>query len=231
MIGGGDGYVNEAGGKTYFKVLYPYEELVGIYERAFAIRRQYQTIELPIAVLKARLVGVLIQDMIDAVRITEVETAKVADEAIKTRIRQTQVRPQGKRTLINSVGSAPLFPGSKLPTGGVGVGDIDLLDKAADEQGRPYWAAQEFGSRHLVNKTIRGLFQPGGVPADPSRFREQSSFSVVSGGPLMTIKRPIRARGFLRAGVGAGELFRQRALSAMADEAVTAGTRIRALGE
>jgi len=202
-------------GNTYFKVLRPYLGLAETYAHAIEVRRRYQGIAHPEAKIKARMVGRLITDLNAEVRAGEVLVAGAAQKAVTARISATRKRPVGRNLLVNSIECRPIGT-TPFHTGSVGIGDLSALDKAADQQGRPYWAAQEFGSEHLVGKTVYGFFQPGGSAPNQSSFRAHPYFEVNNEGYGMVIQRPIVAKGFLRAGAADAESFRYRAMSRVA---------------
>lgn len=202
-------------GNTYFKVLKPYLALAESYAHALVVKRRYEAIPHPEAKLKARLVGRLVQNLNNEVKAGEVLVARAAEKAITSRIRATRKRPPGKGLLANQIACRPI---GTLPfhTAAVGIGDISVLDKVADEQGRPYWAAQEFGSGHLVGKVIHGFFQPGFAAPTVGAFRQHPYFEVDDIGFPMRIRRPIPRKAFLRSGAADAEQFRYRTMSRIA---------------
>lgn len=219
-------------GNSYFKYLRGYVGLAESYAHAFRTRQSAQAIPHPQARAIARLLGLFILDLEDQVRGMEIAVAESADLAIKARIRATTVRPVSSAhggLLINRIKSRAVG-GFKLPVGAVGIADISQLDQVADVKGRPFWRAQEFGSRHLVGRLVTGFYQPGQVAPDAAQFREQSSFLVQRGGATMRIKRPIPERAFLRAGAADAERFRYRLVKQITKDAVAEIDRIAALG-
>lgn len=216
-------------GQTYFKVLNPYLALAQTYRHAHAARARYLKINHPEARAKARLVGLLIQELAREVRLGEIATAQAADKSIVARIRATQVRPDGKGILARSIESRPIAT-RPYPTAAVGVADLTRLDNASDDRGRRYWAAQEFGSRHLVGKRIYGYFQPGNSAPSPDQFRVHPVFEARRGGKRMTIQRPISERAFLRQGAADAEQFRYRTMQTIAAKTMTDIERILVAG-
>lgn len=216
-------------GRQYFKVLRPYLGLAETYAHALEVRRRYEAVPHPEAKLKARLVGRLVTDLNAEVKAAEVLVAEAANRAVIGRIGATRHRPPGKGLLVNAIESRPIGT-NVFHTGAVGIADISALDKAADDQGRPYWAAQEFGSDHLVGKTIYGFFQPGYARPLQAAFRQHAYFEVDDVGFPMHIARPIPAKGFLRGGAADAEQFRYRTMSRVASETAAQIERILATG-
>jgi hypothetical protein len=216
-------------GRTYFKVLRPYLGLAETYAHALEVRRRYEAVPHPEAKLKAKMVSRLVTELNAEVKAAEVLVASAATRAVIARIGATRHRPQGKGLLVNAIESRPIGT-SVFHTGAVGIGDLTALDKAADEQGRPYWAAQEFGSAHLVGKTIYGFFQPGFAKPIQAAFRQHAYFEVDNIGFPMHISRPIPAKGFLRGGAADAEQFRYRTMSRVASETAAQIERILASG-
>lgn len=220
-------------GRTYFKVLRPYLGLAETYAHALEVRRRYEAVPHPEAKLKARLVARLVTELNAEVKAAEVLVAGAATRAVIARIGANRHRPQGKGLLVNAIESRPI--GTNIfHTGAVGVGDMTALDKAADRYGRPYWAAQEFGSTHLVEwfstHTVYGFFQPGAAAPDQTQFRQHPYFELNSEGHPLKVKRPIPAKGFLRGGAADAEQFRYRTMSRVASETAAQIERILATG-
>lgn len=146
-----------------------------------------------------------------------VAAVKASEEAAIDTLRKTRVRPRapsftgsdaahggGSRKLLeDGIHSEILGPGS------IGIGSIEELDSVVGVDGRPFWRTQEHGSDHNVGRVVFGLFQPGGVGASASQSRVHPVFVAGEGGP-MVIRRPIGARHFLRAGVAAAQILRER---------------------
>jgi hypothetical protein len=216
-------------GNQYFKVLRPYLGLAETYAHALQVKRRYESVPHPEARLKARLVARLITELNQEVKAAEVLTAGAAQRAVTARLGATRHRPQGRNLLVNSIECRPI---GTLPfhTGAVGIGDISVLNKAADDQGRPYWAAQEFGSDHLVGKTVYGFFQPGYARPLQAAFRQHAYFEVDDVGFPMHIRRPIPAKAFLRGGAADAEQFRYRTMTRVAGKTAAEIERILASG-
>jgi hypothetical protein len=214
-VGGGDG-------NDYFVVLPPEPLLIDAFLTLEKAR--IEALKNPDKVegrAQAAAISLVIAQAGADVQAAAVLTAEQAEDMIRSRIDRTQKRPDppgksaGKR--MRSAIQCRALP-SVIPGGGVGVGDISILNQVADAQGRAYWRAQEFGSSHLVGRTLPGYFQPGDSPAGAAPSRTHPIFRVESG-PPMTITNPIPERAFLREGAYLAEVFRQRALGG----AVSAG--------
>jgi hypothetical protein len=209
-------YIVGARGGTYFAILPPEKHLLNAY-RLLLDARQVALRNFPGGEGRARAlaIDIVLREVQARVDIAAAETAAEADKAIVRKIKKTQVRPdppaaKGGRRLQDGIQSRPLI--TSVSGGGVGIGDIDVLDQVADEQGRAYWRAQEFGSTHLVGKVVRGFFQPGRSEPQGGQFRTHPVFEVDPEGREMLITRPISERAFLREGAAAAEIFRQKAL-------------------
>lgn len=169
-------------------------------------------------------------------------TASEADRIIRRLIDQTRVRPptlgvkNSTTSLTSGIRSRPVS--SVLPGGGaVGIADIAELTHATL---RPsggstvpyYWRAQEFGSEHLVGKTLFGVFQPGEAAPSPSSARRHPVFEVRGSGEgkryRMIVRHPIEERGFLREGANDAHIFRKRLHRGTETSAVSTMTRIAA---
>lgn len=208
-VGGGDG-------SDYFVVLPPEPLLIDAFltlERA-----RVEALKNPDRVegrAQSAAISLVISQVGTDVQAAAILTAKQAEDMIRSRIDRTQKRPDppgksaGKR--LRSAIVCRALP-SVIPGGGVGIGDISTLNEVADAQGRAYWRAQEFGSSHLVGRTLPGLFQPGGVAPDGGMFRRHPIFEVTGEGGLMHVQNPIPERAFLRSGAALAEAFRQQAL-------------------
>jgi hypothetical protein len=173
---------------------------------------------------RAGALSLLISQVGQQVETAAILTAKEAETMIEAHINSTQKRPDppGKsvgRRLRDAITCRPLK--TVLPGGGVGIGDLSVLNQVADAQGRAYWRAQEFGSSHLVGRVLPGFFQPGASLPDASQSRKHPVFEVTGEGGLMEIRNPIPERAFLRTGAVEAEVFRQRALGG----AVSSGIR------
>lgn len=210
-------------GQTYFKVLKPYLGLAASYQHALAVRRRYDGIPHPEAKLKSRLVSRLVIDLNAEVRSAEHAVSRAAEKSILARIASTRVRPIGKNLLSQHIECRPI---GTLPfhTAAVGIADISQLDKVADDQGRSYWAAQEFGSSHLVewfqSHGVSGYFQPGESAPSQSAFRQHPFFELNKGGYNLHVERPIPEKGFLRSGAADAEQFRYRTMTGIASNTI-----------
>lgn len=175
----------------------------------------------PEGVARADAVALLLVQIEDQVTAAGVASATAADAAIRARIAATQVRPPTPKQahMTDAIESRGVL---SVPAGGaVGIADIDRLDRiAADQQGRPYWRAQELGSDHLVGRRFSGLFQPGDSPPDASEFRNHPIFVPGEGGASMLITRPISPRHFIEEGVRAADAFRLQEFRAIDAQAV-----------
>lgn len=220
-------------GNTYFKVLRPYLGLAESYEHALAVKRRYEGIPHPEARLKSKMVARLVTELNREVAAGEIAVAGAAQRAVTARIQATRKRPQGRNQLVNSIECRPIgtFP---FHTGAVGVADLDALNKAADTQGRPYWAAQEFGSSHLVewfqSHTVYGHFQPGNAAPSQDQFRVHPYFQLNGEGHPLHVNRPIPEKAFLRGGAADAEQFRYRTMTRVASITAARIERILATG-
>lgn len=208
-VGGGDG-------NDYFVVLPPEPLLIDAFLTLEKAR--VEALKNPNRVegrAQAAAISLVISKVGADVHAASLLTAQQASALIEHRVNATQKRPDPpgatfRRRLRDSIVCRALP--SVIPGGGVGIGDIDTLNQAADEQGRAYWRAQEFGSSHLVGRTLPGFFQPGDSPAGAAPSRTHPLFEVTGSGAPMTITNPIPERAFLREGAVLAEVFRQRAL-------------------
>ena len=92
-------------------------------------------------------------DIIDVkLKKTITELGPETASKMKEIVQSNKVRPQAEEpmTLETSITHEPF-------EAGWGVGDVELLKKEA-----PYWAAINWGSKHMVGKRLpKGTFQPG----------------------------------------------------------------------
>jgi hypothetical protein len=154
-----------------------------------------------------------------------------ADMFVRDRIRQTQVRPDASGRLRGSISSRPLP--ALLPGGGIGIADLDVLDHGtinptARDKGS-YWRAQERGTAAHVGRIVPGYFQPGNARPSAQEFRRHPYFEPVSdtrGTPAMVIRRPLRARHFLRDGTDNAVVWHAQREARILAEAVTRLRRI-----
>jgi hypothetical protein len=197
-------------GRRYFKLLGVSSHLIRMYE--LLLEASDLAAVRPGAGGKAQALQI---DLLIAEVRTEVEaaarrTASFADDAIRSQIEQTRVRPptigvkNSHSSLLGGVLSRPVE--SILPGGGaVGIADIEELIHATlapstNSQTPYYWRAQEFGSDHLVRP-------------EPSQFRRHPVFEVRGKGEgkshKMVVRNPIEERGFLRKGGYEAYTFRR----------------------
>lgn len=174
----------------------------------------------------ARQIDIAIDSLNRDLRQIERTMPAIADDRIRAKIKQSAKRPSASAGmsggLSKNVKSEPLP--SQPSIAGVGVARYADLDRTINPHSRsskPYWRTQEYGYVGHVGRTMPGLFYGprggGGVPADPSQFRVHPIFRIVEGGPPMTIRRPIKARHFLRDGTREAEaIWRRRVRAAEA---------------
>lgn len=154
----------------------------------------------------------VISSVTDRVNAAAQETAMFSERTIVSNIETTRLRPEAhvdRKRLADGIKSESLGMGS------VGIGAIEDLDTVVGKDGKPFWRAQEFGSTHLVGRSILGLFQPGTAVPSEAEFRQHPIFEQGEGmglvePALMRIKRPIPARHFLRDGTAEALLFREK---------------------
>lgn len=230
-------------GRRYFKLLGVSPHLIRMYELLL------QSAELaalrPTGRIQAAQIELLILQVKREVernaRITAIET----DAIIRSKIESSRVRPP---TLGHKNSNTSLASGirsravqSILPGGGaVGIADIEELIAATlapstNSQVPFYWRAQEFGSEHLVGKTLYGVFMPGeAAPLGPGPNRSHPAFKVRGRGQgkryKMIVRNPIEARGFLREGAYDGFALRKRMNLKTETTAVTEMRRIAGRG-
>lgn len=137
-------------------------------------------------------------------------SAADAETEIRRQLQKTRKRPDtGLRPhLRDAIVARPEGPGGfRVPTGEVGIADVDELDKVVNPltpDAGPYWRTQELGSTAHLDRQIHGLFfgpgaTGGGEEPDPGQFRVHPVFIAGAGG-LGTIQRPIVARHFIAKG-------------------------------
>lgn len=171
-------------------------------------------------------VDVAIRDLGRELDRLALRTAARSQRNIRTILDGTQVRPDppgdGVR-LRDRIRSRPIR--ASLPSGAVGIGDLDELNKAVNTRspGRGdnrYWLVQEIGTGQTDRATgisiprqrgrvAHGLFQPGDSPPDRSLFRAHPMFVARSkagvnepehGLDRMVIRREIGGRHFMSEG-------------------------------
>lgn len=173
--------------------------------------------------------GALGQYLRDLERI-EKEIGALAQQAMRARFKDSRrrdhsgIKGQGETLLANLFAGPAKIAGRSV--GSVGVGNVDRMDRVTNPLAltpagkKPYWRAQEYGSRHLVGKQLRGMFyDTGGVnPTRPGAATGQPIFltnaairawgadpgdSARGGRATMLVRNPIRPKGFIKAGVKA----------------------------
>ena len=105
--------------------------------------------------------------------------------------------------------------GLRIPTGEVGIADVDELDKVVNPltpSAGPYWETQEYGYSGHVGRKIHGLFfgpglSGGGEVPNPSYKGGGGPHPIFVAGPGGggTIDEPIQPRRFIQKGAKAGE--------------------------
>lgn len=210
-VGGGDGH-------DYFAILPPVPELIEAIKTLDSARTE--CLKLPDKTegrVRATAIDYVIKEVGDKVKVAGRLSAIETQALIQERVEATQKRPDRLRgrpglRLRDAIRCRPLP--TVIPGGGVGIGDMVLLEQVMDVNGQSFWRTQEFGSSHLVGKTLYGLFeQPGRARPNPTQFRTHAIFTP--GGKnsgKMTINRPIPERAFLREGAEAGDVVRMKLL-------------------
>lgn len=215
IVGGGDG-------RDYFAVLPPEPLLIdGL---ALLEQARKEALRNPDPVegrAQAAAISLVISQVGTDIEAAAIATAALAETSIIARLKATQRRPDPpgvKKRIQDAIRCRPLK--TVVPGGGVGIGDIATLDAVKGRDGRPYWLAQEFGSKHLLGRTLYGYFQPGKAAPDPEERGVHPIFETQQGGKKMTIRRPIRERAYLREGAAIAEEVRQKELGAAAQGGV-----------
>lgn len=140
------------------------------------------------------------------------QTAFNSAKLIRREIEATRKRPPRTLALEGAVLSVPLS--TSLPSGAVGVGDLDKLDHDA-----PYWIIQEIGTAREAygikipsqkstffggpRKVVPGFFQPGDARPAPDQFRVHPFFQQEpyrKGMPALNVHREIEPRRFMERG-------------------------------
>lgn len=214
----------DSGQGIFFDILPPVRELEKTFQNLLYARKVFLR-DLPRGEGRARALAIdtVIDDMKVSLNRAALLTAQEATQIVERNIRSTHSgRPQapGRRggiPLEQAIVSRPIP--TPLPFGTVGIGEVATLDKVTDADGQTYWRAQEFGSDHRVSPfgpgrgTLKGLFQPGNVPASAGNFRAQAYFDVDEAGGVKTLfVRPIPRRLFLTKALPEAEVFRQKRL-------------------
>lgn len=117
------------------------------------------------------------------------ETAQYMQDYIEERM----VRPRSRdRNTDSLVASLTVDERYDTPEGfGWVVGDIEKLKEAA-----PHWAAINWGSDHLVGKTVRGEFPSG----PPRKGASGEAWHSIEGSYAMNIQTPIQAMDYIEHG-------------------------------
>lgn len=157
-------------------------------------------------------------------------TVQIADHAIVTKLRETQVRPETTKSLHLQ----DLIVSMPFPQGTVKIGLIDELDKATNPDGYgPYWRAQELGSVAVGNimtgRVLFGRFEgpahddvprsefAGAHGAPGSEFHWGLSGESVESG-LGTIEHEDQPRYFLQDGTAIAETSYQEGITGLSRE-------------
>jgi hypothetical protein len=208
-LGGGDGH-------DYFAILPPVPQLIDAIKtldlaRAEALRNPNR-IE---GRVRATAIDYVIKEVGDKVKFAGKQAAVDTAILIRSKVDRTQKRPDGparQGTRLRNAIVCRSLP-TVVPGGGVGVGDIAVLNTVKGADGTPFWFTQEFGSRHLIGHEVYGRFRnPGAAYPNPQEFRVHSIFTPEKSGKRMTIRRPIPERAFLREGAEAGDALRMKLL-------------------
>jgi hypothetical protein len=215
MTAMGDGLEDRDDGSGYFSVLPTPPALIGgltiLGEAAILARRIPGNY--PQAVAIEAIIAATERNVAEA----GIAAVKASEEAAVQRLKTTRLRPRAPsfsgRDAAFRGGSRSVLEehvrSEVIGLGSVGIGSIEELDTVVGSDGRPFWRTQEHGSSHNVGRVVFGLFQPGGKPANASEFRVHPIFFAGPGAP-MRIRRPIPAKHFLRAGVAAAQVLRDR---------------------
>lgn len=201
-------------GREYFKILGASRHLLNMYRLLLTAADLAAVRPGGSGQQTATRISVLIAEIQRRMDGAAVATAHFADEAIRDEIDATRVRSStlGVKDhhshLRDGIVSRPVP--SVLPgAGSVGLADISALNDATrrpstNSHKDTYWEAQEFGSDHLVGKTLYGVFQDG--ESKPSiidsgvhpvfEYRKKGNTPRFK----MTIRNAIEAGAFLRGG-------------------------------
>lgn len=140
-------------------------------------------------------------------------TSVDATRQIQQRLKRTAKRPDNRLRphIKDHIVCRPANrTGFRIPTGEVGIADVDELDKVVNPlspQFGPYWRTQEEGFAGHVGRTIHGAFFGPGLTGGGERPR--SAFKGGGGphpifvpgpGGAGTIDEPIQARHFIADG-------------------------------
>lgn len=209
-------------GNEYFAVLGGAANLVAAQRSLLNAQRTFERYGAEIQAIATRTVREEVQA---AVAASGFATAEYAEKQAKSLLRRRIVRPTtpNARHLEDAIVARSL-PVSSYDLGIVGIGDISRLDAHVNSRsGGAYWRAIEFGSEHLVGRTIRGFFQDAGgarYAPSPADFRAHPIF-IPSQGPRMKVENPIKAKRFLSEAVFDAVTFRHRIWRDIEKAAVT----------
>lgn len=140
-------------------------------------------------------------------------TSVAATRHIQQQLKRTAKRPDNRLRphIKDSIVCRPTGPGGfRIPTGWVGIADIEELDKVVNPltpQYGPYWRTQEDGFAGHQGRKIHGLFfgpgLTGGGERPASAFKGGGGphpIFVAGPGGAGTIDEPIQARHFIERG-------------------------------
>lgn len=180
-------------GNIYYAVLGPSLHLLRGMELLDRAKRNYLRMPKGAGRAQAVAIEVVEREVRTAVTRSGLQTAAFAQQRAQELLDKRIVRPATPSAPHLRDAIVARAVATRIPGGAVGIGDISRLDA------HPYWKAQEFGSQHLVGKTVRGFFfDSGGArhAPDPAQFREHPIFKP-GAGPKMVIENPIEGKGFL----------------------------------
>ena len=159
----------------------------------------------------------------------------IADEAIRSRIRATSVRPTTSQRMERAIVSRRFITGveATFPSASFGIADLNVLNEATMRPGarKPYWRAQEYGYEGNVGRIVPGYFEDSAgnqFAPNQAQFREHPYFVAQrgKGTPAMVIGRAIEARHFLRDGSRETLAWLDRETNRAQQRVITAAGRI-----
>lgn len=217
-IGGGDGH-------DYFAILPPVPQLIEAIQYLDDARTKF--LRGPDKVegkVQATAVDYVIKEVTDKVKLAgktaSIETTALIRDLIE-KSKKRPDRPSGGGLRLKDAVVCRALP-TVIPGGGVGVGDIAVLQAVVGKDRQPFWLTQEFGSSHLLGHEVFGFFEsPGRAYPNPAEFRTHAIFNPSAKGRRMTVNRPIPERAFMREGSELGDQLRMKLLG----DAVRQGTR------
>lgn len=216
-LGGGDGH-------DYFAILPPVPALIDAIKTLDLARTE--SLKNPDRIegrVRATAIDYVIKEVGDKVKLAGKQAAIDTTVIIRGQVDRTQKRPDGRSRQGSRLRNAIVCRAlpTVIPGGGVGVGDIAVLDTVVGRDGTPFWFTQEFGSHHLVGHEVYGRFRnPGVAYPNPQEFRVHSIFTPEKSGKKMTIRRPIPERAFLREGAELGDQLRMKLLGDAVQQAI-----------